>query len=222
MRAREFVFEGAVADSQIESLLTNCSEYFSRVPASQLNYAMHRGDRGYDQSTVNSFIPVSRIIRDRRPSVDTPRLVHEELNAIFTKEFGYPFRDGMMASGSYSQAQQYGPSNIIIPVNGYTLSYSTIYNDLYSNGISPEINVLVSEIEDGDDDVGTSRQLATEIMMMFRRGKYKAGAEVTFEAIRSGHEIMLYPAAGNTLHYYVFEMTYWSAAVVPKLQARLA
>jgi len=220
MRAKEFLKE-EYTPKDIEDFFTNCSEYFSYNKNPLVNM-LYRGDYGNIRKD-NFWMNQRNVLQGRKP-VDTDEFVHTILNDLFSTAFNFPFRSGMMCSGSPGEASQYGRVSIVIPCNGYTLCYSPKYEDLFKSIPSTVYDYLEYthyEVHDGTpEQANAEKRIRSIITRLFKEGNYVAGPQHTNDAAMSTNEVMIYPTDYSELQYYAFSEQFWSATVVPMIRER--
>jgi len=84
--------------------------------------------RGIDVKT-DLILKFNSELVNRRPK-HTPRVIHDVLNDLFNDKFGWECRNGIYA-GIDEQADNYGTSYIIFPVDGFKIVYNKHIPDLY-------------------------------------------------------------------------------------------
>lgn len=67
---------------------------------------------------------------NRRPK-DTPQELHDMLNEMFVKKFGWPVRNGVFATTNYEQDKEYGDVSVFMPIGEYKYAWSPKVTDLY-------------------------------------------------------------------------------------------
>ena len=216
MRAKEFISEeiskGDEAD--FNKFVENCSEYFTYNKNPHIE--LWRGE--HQAKGVNFLLPITRkVIEGRRP-VDTPEVIHYAFNDEFVSYHNYPFRSGVMCSGSMSQAADYGKPCIIVPCNGFTLCYSPVYHDMYANAVTDRMKELEQMLGSEEADFHIERDLQKEIHKSFIKGKYQSGPDKIDAAIKSNHEVMLYPTDGIELNYYLFTEQFWLDNILDRVE----
>ena len=73
----------------------------------------------------------SHIEAGRKPRDATPE-IHDYLNNLFKKKFGWPVRNGVFVSGNWSQVESYGDAYIFFPIGDYEYAWSPGVDDLWS------------------------------------------------------------------------------------------
>lgn len=232
---REFIAEdeSSLIDQKFERFVQDCSTFFKFWADMPYNRVLYRGDR--DKTGINEFEATDRtidapkfekydptkIVKSGRFPKDTHPKVHNVVNEVFIELFGYPFRDGVMATGSQSEARSYEPfipntaksASIFIPANGFVVCYSPSVGDFYGD-IVEEYNLPDQQLEIEDED--EFKELVKNIIV--EDGKYVEGEEHLPDAIDSHNEVMFYPKDGQTLRYYLFSEDFWYEEVLPRLK----
>lgn len=68
--------------------------------------------------------------KEREGPRDSPNVLHQQVNELFKKKFGFPYRNGLFASGSWSQAANYGAVGMLFPVGKFEWLCSSDIADL--------------------------------------------------------------------------------------------
>ena len=97
--------------------------------------ALFRGYRGnYPSNQLITF-------QSRKIPTDSYYLIHEITNQISQQEFGIGIRNLMFGIMNEEGAAQYGPTYAIFPIGTYSLYYSTMINDFFTElGSDDRIN----------------------------------------------------------------------------------
>ena len=215
MRATEFLKED-IDQNDINEFFSNTTEYFSVNKNPYL--VMWRGDKRPGR-VDNLWANTRRVLEGRAPT-DTNELVHHMMNDNFASFHDFPFRSGLMCSGSKKQAVEYGSVHILVPGNGGTCCYPPNFYDMYQAQHDAIYDIAARS---GDDswDFHDERDLAQEVYKMYRAGEYKSGPQVLPQAIQSNNEIMLYPTDGSELNYYLFTENFWQQTMLPLIGQQL-
>lgn len=213
-------------DLKFELFIDDCSIYFKNCPNSFFD-VLWRGDKA--EPNIDTLTPEYRVIpkptfhtydsssikSSGRTPKDTPKLVHDKANEIFIKLLGYPFRDGVMATGNKNEAGSYNiPSqkaSVFIPVNGFEMCYSPLVADFFGEIIYH--SHLDSQYTKMDEE-----EIVDEVKAALTRAGYVKGERYLQDAIKSLHEVMFYPKDGQTLRYYLFSEVFWDDEIVPRLK----
>lgn len=209
MKSFEFLKENTDAFAQF---FADTTEYFSHIK--NPHNTMYRGDRKY--LSVDNFLKNTRNVIEGRQPVDTDEIVHSIVNDLLASTVKFPFRSGVMCTGSMSTASEYGRANIIVPCNGYIACYSPVYADMYSNLVGSDEVQHALHVSQGDADPA----LEKVVRKKFIEGKYVAGTGIVEAAILSNHEIMLYPDDYSTLEFYAFTESFYTKNIVPRILER--
>lgn len=68
--------------------------------------------------------------KDRRPK-DAPKFIHDMINDILGKKFGwFPRSEGVICSNDYMVAEEYGPARAIFPIGRYKCVWTAGLQDL--------------------------------------------------------------------------------------------
>lgn len=107
---------------QLEQVIKKCSQFFGEVGSSGFLY---RGTKIKIKAPVEIRIPR----KDRKP-LNTDDIVHETMDSLFLKNFGWRARSqGVFCSPNIRTVKCYGIPYIIIPANGYKYIYSKNWAD---------------------------------------------------------------------------------------------
>lgn len=112
----------------------HCQPYLSMVN-NDLSKLMYRGvsPEFISRTPAIPGVPDSSIVpghyRDRRPR-DTHPDIHDYINKKFAEVYGTPFRNGLFATGSNEQAEEYGESVIIFPIGNFKFCWSPTIRDV--------------------------------------------------------------------------------------------
>ena len=106
---------------------------------------------------------VERPVRKDRKPTDTNRQIHDDLDAEFTKQFGYPARsNSIFCTGDEGDAGEYGTKYMIFPQGNYKTLYSEDIGDLYvylsrlagSHSVQRDNGLMTRMENDCRDDMG--------------------------------------------------------------------
>ena len=132
MRLKHYIIENISTEevNKVRNLITkNCSD-ISKLYKKH-NKVFYRGT-----SDSKPFLEKKGRLTDRKPR-DTNIEIHNQLNRLFKKEFGWPVRNGISASNSHGQtkyyAGEYGTSYVFFPINEFKYCWSKSYSDLYND-----------------------------------------------------------------------------------------
>ena len=129
----------------IEKILTDCAEYISQLKKCPKGYFLYRGSH-YQIPDAKWF--ESRL-KERAP-VNTPQVLHDQVNNTFESQFGWKIRNGVFCYGFTSLEKipedlGYGTQYLCFPIGGFEFVYSPKYFDLC--GYFHELNYQISENE---------------------------------------------------------------------------
>ena len=128
MRARELIVESEfeVAKRRItDRVELECALFVAQI---EDPYKVWRGS----EHVATGISKVKSRLEDRIPLSTSPD-VHYEMNRIFTKKFGHPYRNGVFATGGIEQAADYGPPYFFFPIGDFDFCWSTLTPDLYNS-----------------------------------------------------------------------------------------
>lgn len=123
MRLEKFINEATVDDEKMVSTLRKeCSQWLEEMG----DRRVWRGFKGGVTKTTKKFPR-----QDRRP-LDMPMVVHNTLDDLLKKKFGWkPRSQGVFVANDPRFADNFGKSYLIWPCNGYKYIYNKDIGDLY-------------------------------------------------------------------------------------------
>lgn len=169
------LYEITSPDIDIAKLKQLCAPYIQILKHTD-GAPLFRGYKGSRFTNVEGFNVIEANL-DRVP-VDTPRILHDALNQSFKRNFGFPFRNGVFASGSYEDARYYGNVYAVFPIGEPRYIWSKEIGDLF---------VQLDKTFDFEVIESSKQSLVNAVASI-------ANAYQTNEldkAIQSGHEVML-------------------------------
>jgi len=108
----------------VKQIKNECKEFFYKSRFLKVNYKLYRRTR----KNIKTLIPV--IPRKNRLPLDTPKEVHNELDKLFKKEFGWKVRsEGVFCSGN-PPPNTYGQLYYMFPVGNFKYIWSPEIRDL--------------------------------------------------------------------------------------------
>lgn len=212
---KQFIFESEIDDEDFDRFYRDCSAYFTYCDKDDYRNVFYRGVKSQAQYKVDTFRPFERNVTSGRKPTDSSELAHETTNDYFGEEFRYPFRSGLMVTGSEHQAREYTRDLrplIIVPANGYTLAYSSKIRDFYGD--------LVYKLEQANYGKWFEKEFVESLLKELPKANYKIGPEHTKAAIKSRNEVMLYPTNFSYLECYAFSANFWEERMIPKLMEK--
>jgi hypothetical protein len=79
-------------------------------------------------------IPIKKFMHDEgRIPLSTPLTVHNELNKIFKKKFGWPVRDGVFCTFKPALTMMYGKPYFVFGIGDFKYCYSKEITDLWTD-----------------------------------------------------------------------------------------
>jgi hypothetical protein len=169
------LYEIAIPDVDIAKLKELCAPYISVLKHTD-GAPLFRGYKGSRFSNINGF-QVMEPNLDRTP-VDTPQVLHTALNQAFKRQFGFPYRNGVFASGSYEDARYYGEVYAVFPIGELKYIWSKQIGDLY---------VQLDRTFNFEEISASKQSLVTAITSVVNAYQ---NTELD-KAILSGHEVMI-------------------------------
>lgn len=121
MRLINYINEGSIKEKK--ELEKNCSQMIKLYQ--KYEKFLYRAVKG-----SKDFIKKKSRVEKRNPR-DMPEGIHNKLNLIFKKKFGWPVRNGIFVSGSASSIEEYGHTYAFFPKNGFKYCWSPKIRDLY-------------------------------------------------------------------------------------------
>ena len=118
----------------IEILQKNCSEYLKVLKSlgskeKILENMLYRGIKGkdkYPEKGINKIKP-----RENRKPKDTPEEIHELLDDLFKRKFGWSVRSkGVFATSDVGNAKDFGIAFPFFPADGFKFVYTWDIEDL--------------------------------------------------------------------------------------------
>jgi len=130
MRLKQFINESS-GNTSLEEILdllwTKCNPFLKDLLTNGTFTGFMYSGRNDKRDIIKR-----KVRKDRYPK-DTPPVVHEALDEIFDKEFGWKARsNAVFCTGDYNQAKEYGNVYMIFPVGKYKLLYNRNIKDLYA------------------------------------------------------------------------------------------
>lgn len=150
----------------------DCSEYLTEVGADVARMALYRGRKGKTEP-----VGVEQIRLQGRKPLGMEQGMKDDVNEYFTENFGEPFRDSALCTGSAMFAQAFGNVYTVFPVNGYKILWSPDVDDL---------NSAIRRLR-WHSPKGSNPQIIPDLIpnkVQYRLGNIR-------EAIKSDNEIML-------------------------------
>jgi hypothetical protein len=158
MRLKSYINENYSDFDEVRSMVQkNCQPYIKELKGG--SDLLWRGSR----KRINHIERIKSRLNNRRPT-DTPREVHDYMNDLFKKRFGWYVRNGIFATGKYSETRNYGLGYIFFPIGKYEYVWSPETKDfftetkdspyMFDHGEPYEQLHYEWENEYGDDKVG--------------------------------------------------------------------
>lgn len=97
----------------IDKFMSDCKYFFQEREFSPF-FLFHGSMK---KSMPKDFTVTTQI--ERTGPRDSIRLLHDSVNEVFKERFGYPFRNGMFATGSFNQANGFGDVYCIFPIGHF-------------------------------------------------------------------------------------------------------
>lgn len=154
-----------------EILIRDCSQYLRDVDYAVDTYRLYRGMGNRNTETSESVIPdvlyfnEIDVNRKRKPT-DVKIKYHNMLNDYFTKNYGYPFRNGVFVTGNINAAKKYGYLVVIFPIDGYKFAWSPDVDDMIYFRKDNYSKILNDEVEYKTSDMKGAIKSKNEIMLI--------------------------------------------------------
>lgn len=161
--------------SAISVIHQECGPFLSAIDSQIDEYVLYRGIANVrpENRIPNTDLYYSTGYRDDRKPKMMPTKLHNRLNDMFLKKFGFAFRNGVFATGSQVQAEDYGTVYQFFPAGRIHFCWSPKITDL-SLTVDKELDRL-----DGRDPTA----MLDELINTYQTTDLK-------QAISSGREIM--------------------------------
>lgn len=178
MKFAGYLTEGVKNRKQIKEILDrDCAQYLKEI-----KYEYPLLFRGSHKPTKDIRKVTHR--KNRNPS-DTPKPLHDKLNDLFEKRFGWPVRGGIFTVPSKSIADNYGTPFVFFPIGDYKYVYSPKIEDLFQ--YFDDMEVAVSFDNDVDEEVEAYDDFMFD--RIIRHIRYKKGKGMKFMT-KSGKSII--------------------------------
>ena len=188
MRLHNYLTENISKDDLIKLLDKNCSQYKKLCEPDSVLY------RGVIDSYITGF--VERSPRSDRKPKDTPQEIHDYINNVFYKSFGWkPRSEGVFAISSVTDAgyyahHVYSDILIFIPFDGFKFIWSPDIVDLYNYLATKQMVDDFNKIKYWDEE---SKEMLDKVLDKYRNDNLRG-------AMTSLHEIMF-----KCSKYYLIE-----------------
>ncbi len=136
MRFKQHLNEDSyITDEIVEQINRDCSVFLKESKG----FPFYRGSKTAKVKTFKKITPR----KDRKP-LDTPLILHNEINKEFKKQFGWYVRsEGVFCTGDSAQTNYFGDMYIMLPIGSYKYVWSPSiidfgveleYRGVYNNG----------------------------------------------------------------------------------------
>jgi hypothetical protein len=139
--------------------------------------------------------------KHRKPK-DTPLLVHNAMNEVFKKKFGWNARNGVFVTGSDMFAGTFSTVHAVFPIGEFKFLWSPQIEDVYGDVVEP---VLGDDWEEDWADRG-------EIHFQDDLLGYPWSTKDFAEALKSMHEIML---SCESYYAFLFDSVFFNRTIMP-------
>jgi hypothetical protein len=125
MRLEQYINEDKFIDQYVSILQDECKPFLSLIKNTNYIY------RGVNHAKV---MPVKNFMHSEgRIPLSTPKVIHDALNNIFKKKFGWPCRDGVFCSYHQSGIGVYGKPYYVFGIGDFEYCYSEKIYDLWTD-----------------------------------------------------------------------------------------
>jgi len=125
MRLESYLNENEV--SIIDLLSKKCMPFVNMFRKENCDRLLYRGRK----SPIFPWRAMKSNIADRLPK-DTPKNIHDMLNVMFQKKFGWKCRNGVFASSDINMVNDYGDPYVFVPIGRFKFVWSNKIDDLWS------------------------------------------------------------------------------------------
>ena len=186
-----------------ETVKTDCQPYLKEVDYSPIRkYALYRGVI----HTKKTYIAKTVRLQNRKPK-DTEQKLHDKINKYFKKNYGVPFRNGIFATSSLDQTEEYahgglheGEVYIIFPVGEFKYLWSPHISDMLDAIYEHDV---ISNAAPGHKSGW--KAFKNEALSTYQTTNLTRG-------IKSGNEIMIYCKEYYGIKYEdILNQKFWGA-----------
>jgi hypothetical protein len=182
MRFKSFVTE-KIGALDFERLAIDCKPFLDAIKGiSWGDLPLHGSKQAPDHWRI-------RDIETRPYPRNTPRIIHDEIDAIFYREFGWAARsEALFVTSDPNQARAYGPISIILPIGKFKSLWSPSFFDLYD-----DVSQLQHEINNENPDLTQSevRELILDDVTQMVETSVWHFNNTLIPGLKEGNEIML-------------------------------
>ncbi len=129
MRLRNYILNEEIVDDAediVDILNEDCKPILNVLKKYDYKYFLYRGSR----SIADNFQKITP--RKNRKPLNTPIKLHNILDKMFQKKFGWKARsEGVFAAGQLYPLDEYGPSYLFFPIGNFKYVWSPEIEDLY-------------------------------------------------------------------------------------------
>jgi hypothetical protein len=179
MKFETYIKEENRADEKIKYQLTSLRETIKKECSQfikEFDYLLFRGVI-LQSPLFRKYVPRT----DRRP-LDTPKEIHDILDAAFQKKFGWKVRsEGVFTTPSFTLSSVYGDSVIFFPIDGYKYVFSKTVSDVTTYLV--DLGILSKDhTEKLFVDTQFTEEKAIEIVSTYKDSSYKSErTEIAFK-----------------------------------------
>jgi len=145
MKFAGYLTEAKVSKEKIKKILDrDCAKFLKEM----------KGE--YDLLFRGSYMKIDRIAKVKhnknRSPKDTPQELHDHLNEMFKKKFGWPVRSGIFTVPNRSTASKYGDTFNFFPIGDYKYVYSKEVTDLFQEFEDEGVTTFFSDDKEYDNE----------------------------------------------------------------------
>lgn len=193
MKLKTLLLESIVT-RLVTEITTHCQPFLKEIHYNINDNILYRGIGNIPIPSILTQNDEIRTYPGHNPNrypKDTPKVVHTELNHIFTQMFHYPFRNGTFVTGSSHIAEEYGSISITIPIGEFHYLWSPYVEDLFGNWDEFESDKLFASRTTGAPKPATE-DIEDAFLNLIETNELQYQTTDLLAAIKSGHEIMIY------------------------------
>ena len=132
MRLKQYILdENTAIDDEfngiMDALKKDCKPFLDEYAKSNCRGLLYRGSK----RTIRSISKMTSRLVDRKPK-DTSKDIHDELNRLFKKKYGWKVRNGIFTTNRQATAKHYGRAYIFFPIGEFDFVWSDYVKDLYT------------------------------------------------------------------------------------------
>lgn len=170
---------------QKQYVLQHCKPFLEMIDYDLDTYTLYRGMDNASLSRGEEVAPGMTIkpghVKSRTP-LGTPIDVYNEVNDLFTKKFGVPFRNSVFTTGDYAWGHMFGIPHMIIPIGNFKFCWSPTIRDFGEH-----------IMDEGSYDILKNKNKNPHAIQQWVQSIVDEHIDTDLKrAIRSHHEIAIY------------------------------